>query len=192
MLGMTGRELADEARKSRSDLKVLYTSGYTRNAIVHGGRLDEGVDMIGKPFTYSTFAQKVADVLEQGRTGRALLVEDEPTLRMFAAEALVGAGYAVDEAVTRAEALSRVRAARGRYDAVILDVVHQAGLADDATANELRALHADLPVLLCSGTETDKLAVQFADDRCAGVIAKPYNAAKLLHALRSLGLRCRK
>ncbi|MGP4689535.1 response regulator [Agrobacterium pusense] len=96
MSGTTGRELADEARKCRSDLKVLYTSGYTRNAIVHGGRLDEGVEMIGKPFTYSTLAQKVADVLEQGRTGRVLLVEDEPPLRMFAAEALVGAGYVVD------------------------------------------------------------------------------------------------
>ena len=67
MPGMTGRELADQARERQTDLKVLYTSGYTRNAIVHGGRLDEGVEMIGKPFTYATLAEKIADVLEKGR-----------------------------------------------------------------------------------------------------------------------------
>ena len=50
--GMNGRQLADEARRRRADLKVLFTSGYARNAIVHHGRLDRGVEFITKPFTY--------------------------------------------------------------------------------------------------------------------------------------------
>ena len=42
--GMNGRQLADEALRRRPDLKVLFTSGYARNAIVHNGRLDPGVN----------------------------------------------------------------------------------------------------------------------------------------------------
>jgi len=49
--GMTGRQLADAARQIRPDLKVLFTTGYARNAIVHDGRLDPGVELIGKPFS---------------------------------------------------------------------------------------------------------------------------------------------
>ncbi|MBX9815788.1 MAG: PAS domain-containing protein, partial [Sphingomonas sp.] len=50
MPGMSGRDLADSARAVQPGLKLLYTSGYTRNAIVHAGRLDPGVEMIAKPF----------------------------------------------------------------------------------------------------------------------------------------------
>ena len=64
MPGMSGRELADTARQHQPGLKLLYTSGYTRNAIVHAGRLDHGVEMIAKPFTYQALAQKVRDVLD--------------------------------------------------------------------------------------------------------------------------------
>jgi PAS domain S-box-containing protein len=186
---MTGRELADLAREIRPNLKVLYTSGYTKNAIVHGGRLDEGVEMIGKPFTYATLAEKVADVLEKGRTGRILLVEEEPTLRMFAAEALASSGYAVDEAATAAETLARVRAARGRYDAVVLDARLQAQ-AGETIAAELRALHADLPILLSAAEAVEDLVARFAGDRCTAVIAKPFNISKLTEALQRLGARC--
>jgi hypothetical protein len=48
--GLNGRQLADEAVRRRPGLKVLFTTGYTRNAIVHHGRLDPGVEMVGKPF----------------------------------------------------------------------------------------------------------------------------------------------
>jgi signal transduction histidine kinase len=64
--GLNGRQLADEATRRRPDLKVLFTSGYTRNAIVHGGRLDAGVALIGKPFTYAALAEKIRQVLGEG------------------------------------------------------------------------------------------------------------------------------
>ena len=63
--GMNGRQLADQARASRNDLKVLFTTGYARNAIVHHGRLDAGVELITKPFTYADLAAKVRDVLDK-------------------------------------------------------------------------------------------------------------------------------
>jgi hypothetical protein len=43
---------------------VLFTSGYTRNAVMHGGRLEAGVALIGKPFTYADLARKIREVLD--------------------------------------------------------------------------------------------------------------------------------
>ena len=64
--GFNGRQLADEARRRRPDLKVLFTTGYARNAIVHQGRLDPGVELIVKPFTAASLASKVRQVLGRG------------------------------------------------------------------------------------------------------------------------------
>jgi signal transduction histidine kinase/DNA-binding response OmpR family regulator len=61
---MNGKQLSDAARRERPDLKVLFTTGYARNAIVHQGRLDEGVELIVKPFTYAGLASKIRQVLE--------------------------------------------------------------------------------------------------------------------------------
>ena len=69
--GLNGRQLADEARKRRPQLLVLYTTGYARNAIVHQGRLDPGVELITKPFTFSSLATKVNAVFEAREGGRA-------------------------------------------------------------------------------------------------------------------------
>ena len=54
--GMNGRELAEEARKRRPGIRVLFTSGYTENAIVHHGRLDPGVLLLAKPYRRSDLA----------------------------------------------------------------------------------------------------------------------------------------
>ena len=62
---MNGRQLAEEARKRRPTLKVLFTTGYARNAIVHHGRLDPGVDLLVKPFTYEDLADKVRTILDR-------------------------------------------------------------------------------------------------------------------------------
>jgi signal transduction histidine kinase/DNA-binding response OmpR family regulator len=64
--GMNGRELAEHALAQRPDLKVLFVSGYARQAIVHHGRLDPGVQMLAKPFTYAELAEKLAEVMERG------------------------------------------------------------------------------------------------------------------------------
>ncbi|WP_232495498.1 PAS domain-containing protein [Novosphingobium kaempferiae] len=62
---INGRKLADEARQRRPDLKVLFTTGYTRNAVVHNGVLDPGVHLIGKPFTVEELATAVRIVIEE-------------------------------------------------------------------------------------------------------------------------------
>jgi PAS domain S-box-containing protein len=60
---MNGAKLAEEARRRHPELKVLFTTGYTRNAIVHNGTLDQGVDLLSKPFTLAQLAHRVRAVL---------------------------------------------------------------------------------------------------------------------------------
>ena len=61
--GMNGRQLADEAVRRRPGLKVLYATGYTRNAIIHQGRLDAEVELLTKPFTAEALARKIRQML---------------------------------------------------------------------------------------------------------------------------------
>ncbi|MDR7068085.1 PAS domain S-box-containing protein [Pseudoxanthomonas japonensis] len=61
-----GRKLADEAMRRWPHLKVLFTTGYSRNAIIHNGVLDAGVNLIGKPFTLQELATRLREVLETG------------------------------------------------------------------------------------------------------------------------------
>jgi len=62
--GMTGAQVAAQARGLRPGLRVLFTTGYARNAIVHQGRLDSGVHLLTKPFTFAELASKVRDLLD--------------------------------------------------------------------------------------------------------------------------------
>lgn len=62
--GPNGRELAGAALAHRPGLKVLFMTGHSRNAIVHQGRLDEGVQLIQKPLTQDSLAAKLRTVLD--------------------------------------------------------------------------------------------------------------------------------
>ncbi|HZC17263.1 MAG TPA: PAS domain S-box protein, partial [Caulobacteraceae bacterium] len=67
MPDVNGARLAEMARERRPDLKVLFTTGYTRNAVVHNGVLDSGVELIGKPFTLEALSAKLRAVLGEPR-----------------------------------------------------------------------------------------------------------------------------
>src|SRR5208337_3812872 len=67
-------ELAHKAKERLPNLAVLFTSGYTENAIVHGGRLDDGIELLSKPYTREALARKIRHVLrnqQQRRFGPA-------------------------------------------------------------------------------------------------------------------------
>jgi signal transduction histidine kinase len=63
--GLNGRTLADEVRRKYPDLPVLFTTGYTRNAIVHQGRLDRDVDLLNKPYAAQDLARKIRELLDR-------------------------------------------------------------------------------------------------------------------------------
>jgi signal transduction histidine kinase/ActR/RegA family two-component response regulator len=69
--GFSGRQLSDKVLKLRPSLPVLFTTGYTRNAIVHHGRLDPGVQLLSKPYTQQDLARKIAEMLDGGGRKKA-------------------------------------------------------------------------------------------------------------------------
>ncbi len=67
--GLTGRDLADEVLRRRPGTPVLYASGYTENVILHNGRLDEGVELLAKPYSARQLGARVHDMLVSVREG---------------------------------------------------------------------------------------------------------------------------
>jgi CheY-like chemotaxis protein len=203
-------ELAHKARALLPDIAVLFTSGYTENAVVHGGRLDEGVDLLSKPYTREALARKVREALQNARRraaarpaapaavaprpiaaaeGRAaarlrvLLVEDTALIRMATADMLAALGHAVSEAGNAAEALA-ILAAKA-IDVLLTDI----GLPDmsgEDLAVEARRRHPGLRIVFASGDTSGigaGAAAQLAD---AIALGKPYDQEGLAAALQAV------
>lgn len=187
--GMNGRQLAEAAARLRPDLPVLFTTGFARNAIIHGGRLDPGLHLITKPFTRQALAAKLREVLGQKRPPpRVLIVEDDMLVRMVAVEVLSEAGFDIEEAASADEAMNRVRTSAHRFDAAILDF----GLPDrraDQLAHELRAVRPHLPLLIASGYDEADMRSRFDGIESIAFVSKPYDAQVLCRALDGLGVR---
>jgi signal transduction histidine kinase/CheY-like chemotaxis protein len=185
--GMNGRELADEARRLSADIKVLMTTGYARNAIVHDGKLDPGVQLITKPFTYGALAAKIRGILDAPlRSGRVLLVEDEPLIRIAAAEQLEALGFKVETASTAANAISKLKLV-GDVEAAIIDV----GLPDrkgDVLVSEVRAIYPRMPIVIASGYAETALRNRFSGDTLVAFLGKPYTEKQLRSVLTSLNV----
>jgi PAS domain S-box-containing protein len=134
-------ELARKAKERLPNVAVLFTSGYTQNAIVHGGRLDSGVELLAKPYTRDALARKVRHVLANQAQRRAavrpqqqrqpskrdvlkgatvLLVEDDEPIRATTAEMLSEIGCRVKEAGTAEGALKILD--DGPVDVLLTDV----------------------------------------------------------------------
>jgi len=115
---------------------------------------------------------------------RALLVEDEPLVAMIAEEALISLGFEAQSAGNAAEALA-VHASFKPTLAVI-DV----GLPDmrgDELSRRLRALDADLSIIVASGYDQAELEAKFVGDGKVAILPKPYTETDLARVARSLG-----
>ncbi len=186
MPGMNGEELAIALRKDRPDLKVLYASGYTRDAIMHSGRLQRGVALLPKPFNFGELARKLRDVLELGCAGRAVALVDEGRGNGPARDALGSSGYEVDVVHTARELQDKIRHARGRFDCVVVDDrLHRADL--EKTIIALRSRAEDLPVLVLS---EDWERLRHLEDRCLAVAPTPNRPSEVTALLRRLKVRC--
>jgi DNA-binding response OmpR family regulator len=120
-------------------------------------------------------------------SARILIVEDELLVRMFAADALEEAGFEVVQAGDGAEALAALAAAQTGFAAVIIDL----GLPDrsgEHLAGEIRAMHANLPIVIASGRSERELRDRFTGDDRIAILVKPYTPTLLLDSLGSLGV----
>ncbi|HKS63562.1 MAG TPA: response regulator [Xanthobacteraceae bacterium] len=179
--GMNGRQLADAARKLRPELKVLFTTGYARNAIVHDGRLDPGVVLLPKPFTYAALAAKLADLLD-APARRVLLVEDEVLVQMLAQETLEELGFSVETAGSATEAISKVKLINGQIDLAVVDL----GLPDrrgDALVGELRAIYPHLRIVIATGYDEAATRERFKGDPHTSFLRKPYTRDEIEQAV---------
>src|ERR1700761_4625325 len=190
-------DLARKAKERLPNLAVLFTSGYTQNAIVHGGRLDPGVELLAKPYTREALARKIRHVLAnqaqrrvaQGSQHSAneknfedatvLLVEDDDLIRFTTAEMLSDIGCKVKEARTAQEALKILD--EQPVDILFTDV-GLPGVSGLQLARDVYARRPDLRVILATGdsgvqSEAARLGAMF--------IVKPYTLASLRQGLET-------
>jgi len=184
--GMNGRQLADQAKARRGDLKVLFTTGYARNAIVHDGRLDPGLQLITKPFTYSALASKVRALLDsRSRPASILLVEDDQDAQEVMTELLADLGFKVEVAGSVTDALNKLRLINGEVEVAIIDY-DLPGQKGDVLVNQVRTIYPFLPIVISSGYGEETLRPRFLNNDHIRFLRKPYSIEDLRSLLDSL------
>jgi signal transduction histidine kinase/DNA-binding response OmpR family regulator len=191
------RELARRARELVPGIQVLFTSGYTQNAIVHNGQLDEDVVLLSKPYRKDDLARKLrqmltppaaapappqsADMRATGKpVGKILVVEDEALIRMTTIDMIEELGHSYAEAHDGPSALAILKDDPGI--AVLLTDLGLPGMRGTELVAEARKLRPDLKVIVASGYSTEVAA---GDKRLEDVtyLGKPFNLMQLRAAL---------
>jgi CheY-like chemotaxis protein len=198
-------ELARRARAANPSLAVLFTSGYAESAIIHDGHLDEGVQLLSKPYRKDELARKVRAVLAaanagaRGETGmapagralppargleprrlRILVVEDEIFVRLTTMDMLDELGHEAIEA-ENARAALKVLDANDDIDVMLTDI----GLPDmkgPALAAECRRRRPKTIIVFATGYDAMSLT---GEDAGAVVIGKPFDIDDLRRSIAS-------
>ncbi|MDB5664864.1 PAS domain S-box protein [Cypionkella sp.] len=190
-------QLARMAVERLPNLAVLFTSGYTENSIVHAGRLDEGVELLSKPYTTEALALRLRHQLDgranrqkshmpplpvakANRTLKVLLCEDDFLIRMATNDMLADLGHTVLEADTAQSALQIL--SQNTIDLLLTDI----GLPDmlgTSLVKKAREIQPCLPVIYATG----HIATQGMDlDENTHAVTKPYASGDLEHTIKKL------
>ena len=197
-------ELARRGRQRLPRLAVLYTSGYTQDAIVHGGQLDEGVALLPKPYTAELLAQRVRAELDKPqrqpiefppeiasvqplfdatpttlRRATVLFVEDDELIRSSTAEMMRELGYEVLEASSAEEAITLIFKADF---AVLVADIGLPGMSGDVFAAQVRGIRPNIRIIFATGAST--IHDDPRDQTGPVVLRKPYDSAAIDAALR--------
>jgi len=203
---LKSREMARRAQERLPNLAVLFTSGYTENSIVHGGKLDAGVELLSKPYTREALARRIRHVIanrkqvslskarpasvsghskpaeaarpseNENNTIRVLLVEDDELIRMNSTEMLSDCGFIVVEAGNAAQALKVVEAEH--IDVLVTDI----GLPDmkgGELAVEALRRKPGMAVVFATG---DSHLPEGAPEN-AVLLTKPYDEQQIISAV---------
>jgi CheY-like chemotaxis protein len=193
---LSSPELARHAKKLLPDLAVLFTSGYTANAIVHGGRLDPGVELLSKPYTHEALAKKIRHVLANQQHSkrlrnelekrriespeiafsplRILLVEDEAIIRANTQQLLTRLGHTVMSADSIAAALACSE--NSSFDLILVDIELPDGSGTELV-EIIKKQNSRIGVVYATG-QSDLLP-----GSGDAILHKPYDIASLKTAL---------
>ncbi|MBN3851355.1 PAS domain S-box protein [Paraburkholderia sp. Ac-20342] len=202
---MRSTELVKLAAQFLPNMKILFTSGYTQNAIVHGGRLDPGVHLLSKPYSREQLASKIRRLLGPSPAPNAgtataplsagqtpsnvapapagfsiLIVDDDDASREAVSELLAGMGYDVQQAAD-AEAAMRLLATR-KADVLLTDIMLP-GMSGIELARAALGQHADIRIVFASGQEAP--APEELGFDCAS-LPKPFAAEQLLALIAAI------
>ncbi len=183
-------ELADLFMQRFPNSAVLYTSGYTQNAIVHAGRLDPGVELLSKPYSREDLSRKIRQVLDRRKVqpapkvfGKAiasrrtvLLLEDEPLIRMSTADMLAELNLTVIEAGTTREAIKLLQ--DNEVDVLIADLTLPDGSGFDV-ARTAKQANPEVVIIFATGRSVDTPP----DLAGAKWLSKPYDFTTLAKSL---------
>jgi CheY-like chemotaxis protein len=197
---MRSPELAARARQRMPGIAVLFTSGYTENSIVHAGRLDEGVELLSKPYTQEALALKLRQVLSararitsttdgssapwsrhaNAEPSRILLCEDDASIRLTVKDMLESRGYVVIDVGSAETAIEAYR--RESIDLLVTDLILP-GTSGIDLMQKLRQINATLPLVFTTG-RFDKNAGLL--DARTKVLLKPYSGDALVQTISRL------
>lgn len=190
-------EMARRAKERLPGVAVLFTSGYTENSIVHGGRLDAGVELLSKPYTREALARRLRHVIANQKqvsqppvakasspldqqpalsSPRLLLVEDDFLIRSNTAEMLIEMGHQLTEASDGREALEFLQG--NEIDVLITDV----GLPDINgidLAIQVLGMQPRIAVIFATGEQS----LPAHAPPTAILLRKPYSEADLRNAV---------
>jgi PAS domain S-box-containing protein len=169
------REVAAEAGRLRPDMPVLFTSGYTDDAIVHHGRLDPGVQLISKPYSRDALARKIRGLLRH-RQPVVLVVEDDALVRLSAVDMIGTLGFRALHASDAEAALKLLRGPE-RIDILFTDI-GLPGMRGPELARVAMDLRPGLKVVFASGYGEGE-----ADIDGAAQLGKPYEQDQLAQVL---------
>jgi CheY-like chemotaxis protein len=190
------REMARRAQELNPHVKILYTSGYTQNAIVHNGRLDDDAFLLSKPYRKDELARKLRSVfagtargplpaeppaaVADRPHGKVLVVEDVMLIRMATVDMIEQLGFEALEAGDGAEALSVLQ--KNPDIGILLTDLGLPGMNGRQLVEEARRLRPDLKVIVASGYSTEAQAGGRPDGEIAH-LTKPFDLGQLRRAL---------
>ena len=188
------REFTRRAQQKYPAVRVLYTSGYTQNAIVHNGKLDDDALLLSKPYRKDELARKLRSVFAgtargaigapaaepPGSGGKVLVVEDEALIRMTTVDMVEQLGFTTAEAGDGAQALAVLA---GDPDiAILLTDLGLPGMNGRQLVEEALRRRPALKVIIASGYSTES-GEDWALKEQASYLNKPFDLAQLRRAL---------
>jgi CheY-like chemotaxis protein len=199
---LQSREMAERAKTLLPDIAVLFTSGYTENSIVHAGRLDDGINLLSKPYSRDALARRVRECIDRAKTEvqssatsspsiensqkslRILVVEDEILIRLAALDMLSELGHEAKGCTTGTEAIGFLEG--GTFDALITDL----GLPDISgyeIATLAQSRWPDMQIIIATGDAPEREDRIGVNNGHAHWLSKPYYLSDLADILKRPG-----